>query len=182
MVIVDVIGVVTYSIRRICNSNKKLQKVYFVFLNTTFLHNMTHDDSIQIPISLYDLYRGSLTILVFEYCCNASFWFLFLCIIQNNHFLIGNIYFKGIDFDFKFTLICIFLIGYYRNWLNNTLGCVFFVHITYHVSVRWCRWLPTSNWFYFLPAFFNTIYFILWSSPLQNVATAYEHVNEKYSI
>ena len=96
-------------------------------------------------------------------------------------FLTGIIYFKGRDLNSKFTLIC-FLIGYYRNWLNNTLGCVFFVHITYHVSVPWCRWLPTSNWLYFLPAFFRTIYFSLWSSPLQNVATAYEHVNEKYSI
>ena len=33
---------------------------------------------------------------------------MFLWFIQNTHFLIGNIYFKGRDLNFKFTLICIF--------------------------------------------------------------------------
>ena len=92
MVIVDIIGVVhtKLGVFVIRTKNHKRCTSYFSIQRSYTIWHMTTAFKYQF---LFIIYVAD---------------FVFLWFIQNTHFLIGNIYFKGRDLNFKFTFICIF--------------------------------------------------------------------------
>ena len=82
-----------------CTSYFSIQRSYIIWhMTTAFKYQFLFMIYIEDPLQYW--YLNTVVMPRFDLCFYDSYKILI--------FLIGNIYFKGIDFNFKFTLICIF--------------------------------------------------------------------------